>query len=67
MVYAWAFKPNFNQTISVEYLGLNQDTVYEIPFDTFLPSITVCNNFYALVDHRDAECNDPKYWEVYFI
>ena len=66
-LYAWAFKPSFNQSISVWYMNKDHGESYQIPLTTFLPSITVCNNRNAIKQHIVSECNDPKYWTIQFM
>ena len=43
-LFAWVFKPSFNQTFAVEYLPRKSNSTYTIPIRQFIPSFSVFND-----------------------
>ena len=53
---AWAFTPRFNQQLAHTYLHRDEETIYTIPVQSFLPTIGI----YSV---PKGKMSDPSSWE----
>ena len=65
---AWLFYPDFNELMSVKYLDKGSAVLYEIPIESFLPTITICDDYKKAIEYGDSSiCNDPDHWSIHFL
>ena len=59
-LYTWYFKPNYNQTINIDYQPLEGAPKYDMPTSLFLPAFSIYNE-------EDKKWNDLDIWYAKWI
>ena len=60
-LYAWAFEPDYTYSISVDYLNLKSEEVYDIKTSVFLPTFVLFS--YAGQDNIVTNDNTLFEWK----
>ena len=61
-IYTWAFLPQFNQTFTQSYLQRKSDTIYTVPMQIFLPTVSV----YSFAEDGEVYVNNSTYFTFYW-